>query len=81
MTSLPDARAFLLRLAWHRPCFLRSQEGRLMELVSVRHIDFPLVESRCVVCGAQVAGAYLCKGCEQRGLNSRQFAELFWDEA
>jgi hypothetical protein len=52
-----------------------------MELVSAKHIDFPSAEPRCVVCGTRIALAYLCKGCEQRGLDSRQFAELFWDEA
>jgi hypothetical protein len=37
-------------------------------------------EDRCLVCGQASAGP-LCQECEHAGLNSRQFAKLFWDEA
>jgi hypothetical protein len=52
-----------------------------MESASVKFDDYREVEYRCIVCMTQIAKGQLCEACERRGLDSRQFAELFWEEA
>lgn len=52
-----------------------------MELASAKQDLHAGKEDRCVLCTAPLTSGYLCESCERRGLNSRQYAEFFWDEA
>ena len=37
--------------------------------------------TQCVICAAWGASGGVCEACARRGIDSRQFADLFWDEA
>jgi hypothetical protein len=38
-------------------------------------------DAQCVICATWLRSGYVCEACARRGLDSRQFAEIFWDEA
>jgi len=52
-----------------------------MEL-AIAKVRRNVVEDRhCLVCATWISAGAVCEACTRRGLNSRQYAELFWEEA
>lgn len=53
-----------------------------MESASAKSDDYlDYREHHCVVCETRLRSGYLCEACERHGLDSLQYAELFWEEA
>jgi hypothetical protein len=53
----------------------------IMETQATKQSELDTGEYRCIVCGTHLSIETLCcPSCARNGLNSRQYAEFFWDE-